>query len=648
MNTPFSSSPASQRTALQEIDMLERIRQVKNFTWIQCDNVNCQKWRKIPSMEGESLEDIEWFCHMNSDPEYNSCEAAEEDYTAYDRLAKKLGFKYVMSCLSVGTLVWAKTSGYCRWPAIITNDPEYDFHYEVDRDGDPFRYHVEYLGGVHCHAWIPANKVTLYGHKEEIQQEQGTSQVKNLRKTKKKRKKRLRLAMQIKCSKLENYRKSSVMEAIQEADLLIPLTSQERINNACKFKGNNQKQRIRKNQSDDAEDEKSKSALGLKKQTCHCESEQTKRDIFKGKHKPTSERQHKRLKDLSQSQSYDKESRGEDSKDPWLKREVERENSNSVKPITHFPLPLRTDVNTILSPSCKSVFNFDDLEMKSSMLNQSKEERFTINVQQYKRNEKAFEHDLHSFMMRHDLTIKRKVIWSNTPVGLFQLFMAVHERGGYEKVCANMLWSAVYREMTDSSAKGQCGYRAKLFYQKNIYPYELYIKGKDYQEVIRSIKGGRRIGETKKKSVKSDEAEESVQIGLDKLNQYDKESKQMLPPEKSYDLDHMLQELHSNSNKIFQLQDEIEGAQSHLGIKIKFHEDSTCTSVSDRVFEACGGSEFGNASLPVPASQCVPNVHFTSSESDQSQDMLHELQALENEFDELDKEINSLIEESCL
>ncbi|XP_062595069.1 uncharacterized protein LOC134256439 [Saccostrea cucullata] len=122
----------------------------------------------------------------------------------------------------------------------------------------------------------------------------------------------------------------------------------------------------------------------------------------------------------------------------------------------------------------------------------------------------------------------------------------------------------------------------------------------------------------------------------------------VLPAEKSYDLDHMLQELHSNSNKIFQLQDEIEGAQSHLGIKIKFHEDSTCTSVSDRVFEACGGSEFGNASLPVPASQCVPSVHFTSSESDHSQDMLHELQALENEFDELDKEINSLIQESCL
>lgn len=44
-----------------------------------------------------------------------SCDAVEEDYTAYDRLARKLGFKYVMSCLPVGSLVWAQSTGYCRY-----------------------------------------------------------------------------------------------------------------------------------------------------------------------------------------------------------------------------------------------------------------------------------------------------------------------------------------------------------------------------------------------------------------------------------------------------------------------------------------------------------------------------------------------------
>lgn len=46
---------------------------------------------------------------------FDSCEAAEEDYTAYDRLARRLGFKYVMSCLPVGSLVWALSTGYCRY-----------------------------------------------------------------------------------------------------------------------------------------------------------------------------------------------------------------------------------------------------------------------------------------------------------------------------------------------------------------------------------------------------------------------------------------------------------------------------------------------------------------------------------------------------
>lgn len=45
--------------------------QVENFTWIQCDNVNCQKWRKIPANEGDHYDNVDWFCYMNSDPEYN-------------------------------------------------------------------------------------------------------------------------------------------------------------------------------------------------------------------------------------------------------------------------------------------------------------------------------------------------------------------------------------------------------------------------------------------------------------------------------------------------------------------------------------------------------------------------------------------------
>ena len=50
------------------------------------------------------------------------------------------------------------------------------------------------------------------------------------------------------------------------------------------------------------------------------------------------------------------------------------------------------------------------------------------------KNEKAFEHDVRRFMTRNDRTIRSTPVWHNVPVSLFQLFLAVHERGGFQKV----------------------------------------------------------------------------------------------------------------------------------------------------------------------------------------------------------------------
>lgn len=60
-----------------------------------------------------------------------------------------------------------------------------------------------------------------------------------------------------------------------------------------------------------------------------------------------------------------------------------------------------------------------------------------LKLQQYKRNEQAFDHDLHRFMLRNGLQVQTKTTWHHTKVGLFQLFMAVFERGGYQKVSFN-------------------------------------------------------------------------------------------------------------------------------------------------------------------------------------------------------------------
>lgn len=53
-----------------------------------------------------------------------------------------------------------------RWPALVTKDPECGVHIMVDMDGDPYSYHVEFLGNPHSHTWVAAKHVDLYGHKD--------------------------------------------------------------------------------------------------------------------------------------------------------------------------------------------------------------------------------------------------------------------------------------------------------------------------------------------------------------------------------------------------------------------------------------------------------------------------------------------------
>ena len=54
--------------------------------------------------------------------------------------------------------------------------------------------------------------------------------------------------------------------------------------------------------------------------------------------------------------------------------------------------------------------------------------------QVYLKNEKAFEHDVRRFMTRNGRSIRTSPTWHNVPISLFQLFLAVYERGGFLKV----------------------------------------------------------------------------------------------------------------------------------------------------------------------------------------------------------------------
>lgn len=55
--------------------------------WVQCENPDCMKWRKIPWFVDLDLLPEKFYCHDNEwDPAANSCDAPEEDWDAQDKL----------------------------------------------------------------------------------------------------------------------------------------------------------------------------------------------------------------------------------------------------------------------------------------------------------------------------------------------------------------------------------------------------------------------------------------------------------------------------------------------------------------------------------------------------------------------------------
>ncbi|XP_019851025.1 PREDICTED: uncharacterized protein LOC109581390 isoform X2 [Amphimedon queenslandica] len=119
------------------------------FIWVQCDN--CQKWRKIDknATVGEM-----WYCSMNPDVSFQSCDQPEEGCSS-----PKTGWLY--DGFVPGELVWAKLSAYPPWPSIITRDPWCSNTYVSEEDVG-LLYHVEFLGRTRSHCWLPQEMVVPY------------------------------------------------------------------------------------------------------------------------------------------------------------------------------------------------------------------------------------------------------------------------------------------------------------------------------------------------------------------------------------------------------------------------------------------------------------------------------------------------------
>jgi CW-type Zinc Finger len=50
---------------------------IQKEAWAQCENPNCQKWRRLPPGAPEINEDEPWYCYLNPDATRNTCSASE-------------------------------------------------------------------------------------------------------------------------------------------------------------------------------------------------------------------------------------------------------------------------------------------------------------------------------------------------------------------------------------------------------------------------------------------------------------------------------------------------------------------------------------------------------------------------------------------
>ncbi|XP_074659508.1 uncharacterized protein LOC141912193 [Tubulanus polymorphus] len=399
----------------------ELIKRLADETWIQCDDTNCHKWRRICSSTAAGLaDDDRWFCRMNPDSTRNSCDCAEDDFSVYEKLMKRCGLRYVESVLAAGTIVWAKMTGYCKWPAIISPDPACDLSVTLV-GGTPRWYHVEYFGEPHTHGWVTAKNVEPYGKIAPISEKS--------------------LAGRRKLRSKQTYKKQKVDSAMKEAESWIDLSTEERLDKTI-FKENPYED------ESEAARSSSEQALAVElngQRTEGLDLSGQMRDGF-----PSGQMRN----GFPSGQTKDGFP-SEQTRD-WFPSGQTRDGLPSEKTTDWSPLGQTKDG-----------------EENSTQIS-------TINIQSYRNNEQAFKHDLQRFSTRRGFrTNHTPPKWQNRDISLCQLFLLVVDRGGYSKVTENRGWSKIFNLLTGSTQPGR-GHAVKVCYTRHLLAYERYLTERRY------------------------------------------------------------------------------------------------------------------------------------------------------------------------
>ncbi|PIK38373.1 hypothetical protein BSL78_24786 [Apostichopus japonicus] len=148
------SKKPSQKRKLKEREKFQDRDITEDGVWVQCENMQCKKWRFLKSETDPAKIPEQWTCIMHPDENFNSCDKLEEDYSQLEFIHNKF---------TEGSIVWAKMQGFPWWPAMVETDPDRgEFMLHNGIDSDVTHYHCVFLDEVVSRSWVRAASVKKF------------------------------------------------------------------------------------------------------------------------------------------------------------------------------------------------------------------------------------------------------------------------------------------------------------------------------------------------------------------------------------------------------------------------------------------------------------------------------------------------------
>ncbi|XP_018324877.1 zinc finger CW-type PWWP domain protein 1-like [Agrilus planipennis] len=133
INEPAPPENASQK---ERLEWLQNERSVGLY--VQCDS--CDKFRYLADVMDPTDLPEKWYCFMNKDCEYNSCDVPEVKLSAREEE------DMIFNEYNAGSIVWAKLPPYPWWPAMVDDDPDVEQYYWLKSYSDvPTHYNVTFF-----------------------------------------------------------------------------------------------------------------------------------------------------------------------------------------------------------------------------------------------------------------------------------------------------------------------------------------------------------------------------------------------------------------------------------------------------------------------------------------------------------------------